>query len=483
MQSLGDSNAFDAMNKIGTALVGMGHVDDGVQWLAASMALPGIRAEWSVYAKSAMTLREQFRFDEAMMFIEKGLMVYPDELRLRAFLSDCLSTIGKWDEALKHLNYALERDPTSAEILSNKAFCLQMLERYREAIECYNKLEPTPAIILNWGNLLMEQGKSGEALALLEKHDLHSPRLDFLWSNLWLGTGDWARGWKMYQVRHGHIIKNDFEVIRDQQSPINSIADIQGKHVLLCAEQGLGDIIMFARYAKLLRPHVAKLSIQASKPLRRLLSCMPLDASFEVVDHIPLGASILPMMDVPTVLETTVDTVPDVTPYFVVPQDLLLTRQLPVAKKPRVGLVWTGALGGDAQHRRTFNRRSMPFGLMQPLLNHSDKFEFVSLQMPDQRVNEQRLLQPLQNDFDLLDTAAVIQQLDLVIAIDSTVAHLAGALGVPIWLLNRFDGCWRWFWDGRDTSSWYPTMTIYRQKMAHTWPEVIRRVGADLEKL
>jgi hypothetical protein len=126
---------------------------------------------------------------------------------------------------------------------------------------------------------------------------------------------------------------------------------------------------------------------------------------------------------------------------------------------------------------------------MEPILALSDRVNFVSLQMPDHRVDDARLIQPLEADFDVLDTCAVIAQLDLIISVDSAVAHMAGAFGKPVWMLSRFAGCWRWRWpeteddwhDGH--TEWYETMRIYRQKTAGDWPEVICRVGLDLTAL
>lgn len=419
--------------------------------------------DWTTYAALASVPMNQGHHADAVTILEQGVAQYPDEISLRIMLGECLVIIGRWDDALTHLNFELDRDPTSYEGLINKALCLQMVERHDEAIEIYHSLKASPIVLTNWGNLLLEQGKHQEALALLDAHDVHSPRLDFLRANLYLGTGDWPRGWQFYQARASR-----------PNVPKISLADLRDQHVILLAEQGLGDTLMFVRYAKVLRPFVAKLSIYAPETLRRLLSCLELDA--DVVDSVSNGI-LLPLLDVPFLLGTTIEAIPDPVPYAISE-----AHRLPENGKPRIGLVFAGSSAGDVQQRRTFDRRSMPHEMMRPLLDQSEKYDFISLQMPEHYVYERWLL-ALRDGFDMLDTASVVQQLDLVITIDSAVAHLAGSLNVPVWLLSRFDGCWRWFWDERDDSPWYPSMRIYRQKTPHSWPEVIRRVCDDLKKV
>ncbi len=146
----------------------------------------------------------------------------------------------------------------------------------------------------------------------------------------------------------------------------------------------------------------------------------------------------------------------------------------------KIGLCWAGdSRQHDVRAHHIDKRRSIPFEMMEPLL--SLEANLVSLQMPSHWANDARIIhQPIQDDWDLLDTAALIAQLDLVISVDTSVAHLSAALGKPTWLLSRFDGCWRWFYDGRTTSPWYPSMRIWRQKEHHSWPEVLERVRAYL---
>jgi ADP-heptose:LPS heptosyltransferase len=121
--------------------------------------------------------------------------------------------------------------------------------------------------------------------------------------------------------------------------------------------------------------------------------------------------------------------------------------------------------------------------LLEPLLAQHERFDFISLQQPAQHIEDKRIAQPVRDGFDLMDTAGIIAQLDLVISCDSAIAHLAAALGKPTWLLSRYDGCWRWFYDDRTDSPWYPSLRLYRQPKAGDWASVIERVVGDLEGL
>ena len=119
---------------------------------------------------------------------------------------------------------------------------------------------------------------------------------------------------------------------------------------------------------------------------------------------------------------------------------------------------------------------------MEPILQFHERSDLISLQMPDHHVEDGRLIQPIEADWDVLDTCAVIEQLDLVICIDSSVAHMAGAFQKPVLMLSRLDQCWRWGWDRSETTDWYPAMRIFQQKTAGDWPEVIARVVGRLNE-
>jgi hypothetical protein len=325
--------------------------------------------------------------------------------------------------------------------------------------------------------------------ALVESKD---PYTTFNRSIFHLGFGMWPKGWEMYRARQlvspynvGKRAGTFFQRVQKgtniEQCWAESIDDIIGKDLFFFHEQGLGDTIQFVRYAKQLCPLVNSLTIAVPPVLGRLFRA--LEGDFKVVtgenpnlfSHCQVST---PMMDAPALLKTTVNTIPPPIPINIKVHHELLGGK----GRPRIGLVWKGAAPLQLREDSIDNRRSMTFEQIRPLLSQN-QFQFVSLQMPDQSVVDDRLWQPILSNFDLLDTAGIISQLDLIITIDSSICHLAATIGKPVWMLSRFDQCWRWFWDGRTTSPWYPSLTIFQQKSPGDWSEVIERVAHSLRNL
>jgi len=218
-----------------------------------------------------------------------------------------------------------------------------------------------------------------------------------------------------------------------------------------------------------------------------------MDGGFEVIcgrdmeaerSHVASADIVLPMLSSPSLFDQRTDNIPN-DPYFLPPPDALV-QERSIGERDgrlRVGLVWAGASRPD--HLMAYSidrRRSVPYSLLEPLLAMSDRIQFVSLQQSNHRVDDERILQPIGEDYDLLDSAAVIAQLDLVITIDSSMCHLSAALDKPTWMLSRFDQCWRWRWDERTHSDWYPSLKIYQQTSPGDWSGVIRRVLNDIKK-
>jgi hypothetical protein len=490
-EMLKDAKAFDAIHIIGLSLVGDGKVHEGIKWLSTSLAWPMAHSGWFVNA--AMAMKDSQNPEYALMFLERGLTLYPANTDLTYARGLCLILTGRWEEAIKSFDTVSQNDLTY-NVAAGKGLCLFMLGKPDEAIALWRDSKPTAEVISSWGLLLLSQAKPQEALALFESHhfDPEPPAVTYNKSFLYLGMQNWPLGWKLYRSR-ALMVDNGVPMFGAYKQPFaNSLDDIRDKHLLLFSEQGLGDSLMFARFAGLLRPVVGKLTLLVPKTLVRLMRCMHLSVApeprdFDVengslgIDAIQADADVvMPMLDAPAFLETTVETIPP-NPKFIIPREVSDSRRLPNTDKPRIGLAWIGGSSLSFETWLLAWRRSMPFETMRPLLDQSDKFTFISLMTPDRLVEEPRLLQPLQADFDMLDTAAIIVQLDLIITIDTVIAHLAGSLGKPVWLLLRHDSDWRWLWDGREDSPWYPNMRLYRQTSPDSWPDIIERVSNDLK--
>jgi hypothetical protein len=263
--------------------------------------------------------------------------------------------------------------------------------------------------------------------------------------------------------------------------------ELTGKTVLLHAEQGFGDTLQFCRYAALVAARGARVVLRVTRPLAGLLAT--LDGGTEVIsdgDSVPAFDLHCPLMSLPLAFGTTLETIPPPA-RLLPPADHVAEwrRRLAALAGPRVGLCWAGdPRRNDPTARATDRRRSITLAHYGPLGGIAGP-SFVSLQKGEAAA--QTAAPPgglLVHDWtdeldDFADTAALIEALDLVITVDTAVAHLAGTLGKPVWILSRCDGCWRWLTD-RDDSPWYPSARLFRQPAPGDWDAVISRVVAAL---
>ena len=246
--------------------------------------------------------------------------------------------------------------------------------------------------------------------------------------------------------------------------------DIAGKTILLHAEQGFGDTIQFARYAPLVKALGARVILAVQPALCRLLADAPgTDAVVSTGAAIPPHDVFCPLLSLPGVFGTTLETIPLLVP--------LVANTETLSPRPdrglQVGLVWAGSAG--FVHDRA---RSVGLDAMGRLVDVPGVV-LHSLQLPAGTMGDRPIIDRMADVADFADTASRIAGLNLVIAVDSAVAHLAATMGKEVWLLSRFLGCWRWLQD-RDDSPWYPSMRIYRQQSAGDWSSVIERVSGDL---
>jgi len=254
-----------------------------------------------------------------------------------------------------------------------------------------------------------------------------------------------------------------------------------GQRILLHAEQGLGDTLQFVRYAPGVAARGLQVTLEVQAPLVRLLQNLP--GVGEVVaagNPRPEFDLHCPLMSLPLAFATDLDSIPADVPYLFPTSNLLSCwgECLPPRGGVRVGLVWAGNRGhGDVRHHFIDRRRSIDPALLAPLAEVVG-VTWVNLQH-DATALPFPMTDPMAAICDFADTAALVAQLDLVIGVDTSVVHLAGGMGKPVWMLSRFDGCWRWM-HGRHDSPWYPTMRIYRQTAPDDWRPVVARLATDL---
>lgn len=266
--------------------------------------------------------------------------------------------------------------------------------------------------------------------------------------------------------------------------------DITGRTILLYAEQGLGDTLQFVRYVPMVAARGCHVLLEVQPALVRLLHTIP--GVTQIVargDTLPPFDVHCPLLSLPRAFSTRLETIPAAIPYLHADPAATAGWLAKLLNKGglRVGLVWSGSPhNDDAGAHKLDRRRSIPLAEFAPL-SDLPGVVLVSLQQHDPEHTGTRplvlpLIDPMADVVDFADTAALTVNLDLVIAVDTSVAHLAGGLGKPVWMLSRYDGCWRWL-HGRDDSPWYPNMRIYRQTRPRDWSAVIARIHHDLGAL
>jgi tetratricopeptide (TPR) repeat protein len=397
-----------------------------------------------------MRLREP---DEALASYDAAIRLRPDDARPHEYRSSALRDLNRLDDALSAAKDAVALAPKDASTLTGLAHTLRAMGRLDDAVGTYARV--------------------------VELHP-HMNAMRFNHAVCLLSKGDYEQGWVEYEDRWT-IESMQTRKPKLRQPVWLGNEDIAGRRILLWAEQGHGDALHFCRYASLVADLGATVVLGVASNLRALMSS--LRGVSDVVDHndvSPIFDRQCPLMSLPLVFRTTVDTVPAPVPYLTAPVGHLVQwrDRLGPGREARIGIVWTG----NPKHMNDRNR-SVSLDMLQPLaaLGHPLYCLQRVLRPADIPAFAQfgniRFFGPELTDFS--ETAALIMQMDLVIAVDTSVAHLAGALGKPVWLMLPFAPDWRWLMD-RDDTPWYPTMRLYRQPKLGDWASVIARIRDDL---
>lgn len=440
-------------------------------------------------------LQDMRQWQAAIASYDKAIAVNPDYVQAHFNRGIALQKLNQLEAAVASYDKAIALKPDYAQAYSNRGSALQDLQKMEAALVSYDSaiaLKPDFAEAwFNRGNALHEMNRLEEARADYDHAILLKPDYaDANWNKalLKLLTGEYEEGWRLYEWRWQSAQR---EFFRSFAQPLwLGDAPLHGKTILLHSEQGFGDMLQFCRYAGLVAAQGATVIIETLAPLVSLLAT--LDGVTQVVSSIEdSGLSYdyqCPLLSLPLAFKTTLETIPSTFPYL--ETDASKTdywkEKLQGMSGLRVGLVWSGGFRpNQPEHWELMNaRRNMPLSCFAAL--NIAGIDFVSLQKGEDAQQQLKQLQesawngPAIADFtgelhDFSDTAALIDNLDLVISVDTSVAHLAGALGKPVWLLNRFDTCWRWLID-REDSPWYPSMRIFRQSSPGDWEGAMCRV-------
>ncbi len=445
----------------------------------------------------------QGRLLEAEDYYRRALQLNPNDFAILNNLGNILWDQRRLEEASQHYTRALQLQPDSSATRMNLGVLLSDLGRYDEAIACIQeslRLRPDSHEALdNLGSTLARQGKWDAALDLYEQALRLKPDYPEAHRNrsfAWLAQGDFERGWPEYEWRLKCRKHRGMAVRRPRWNGDH----LAGKTILLHGEQGLGDSLQFIRFAALVKrfggPQVL---FYSPAPLARLIgSCPGVDGVVTDGYDVPDFDVHAPLMSLPAILGTTLATLPKTVPYLSADRGTI-EKWRPIVDKAlvrddgcqaprlRIGIAWQGN-----PLNRVDRWRSYPLAHLAPLAGVPG-VALMSLQRGDGTDQLQELAgrfsvadlngdrQSVDDDRDFLDTAAVMSQLDLVVTPETAVAHLAGSLGVPVWVALSHISDWRWELE-RDRSPWYPTMRLFRQSTARNWDEVFRQMANALNQ-
>ena len=480
-----NSSIFEALHMLGILRSQQGRWDEAAGLLTDAVSQNPASAQ--AHSDLGNALNETGQHDEAIASYSTAIALRPDFAEAHNNLGIALNTVERHEQAIASCRRALAIDAELAEAHYNIGNALYALDRHEEAIASFRRaLEIKPddvEVHNNLGLALNDLNRQGEAIALFDRALALKPDFaDAHWNRglALLTLGDFKNGWEEYEWRWRTKVTAPMQ---DFPRPLwLGETDPRGKTVLLHADQGFGDTIQFARYAPMLAAKGARVVLQVFAPVKELLS------GLEGVERVVARGEPLqdfdchcPLSSLPRAFGTRLENIPAGIPYLRASADRIAKWQtlLNPAAGVRVGLTWSGNRG-SRRHRL----RSISLARLLPLLS-APGVRFVSLQkdMPDEDARTLAGLPQVTHIGDRLadfaDTAAAVSLLDLVISIDTSVAHLAGAMGKPVWLMLLLTQDWRWLLE-REDSPWYPSARLFRQTSVGDWDSVIERVRTEL---
>jgi tetratricopeptide (TPR) repeat protein len=479
----------EAHHNRGIALALLNKLDDAAASYARALALAPDYHE--AHNGLGAVLLAQDKPAEALACFERALAITPDQVDALNNRGSALRILKRFDEALASYDQALAIVPDHAQAHYNRGNVLQGLKRHVDALASFERalaLKPDYAEALNnRGNALRILARHAQALASFDKAvGLVPDYAETHWNRscLQLLLADFDAGWKEYEWRWK---TQEFAPWRrDFAQPLwLGEEPLAGKTILLHAEQGLGDAIQFVRYLPLVAARAGRVVLEVQPPLKALLAGFA-GASTVIGrgETLPAFDCHCPLASLPLAFKTRLDTIPATVPYLSTSEDRLIqwNRRLPQSRLRRIGIAWAGnpAFKGDQS-------RSIGLPRFSPLLAAAG-VELFSLQR-DLREGDRdilrdhpRVVQLGEAIADFSDTAAIMASLDLLIASDTSVVHLAGAMGKPAWVLLQYDADWRWL-IGRSDSPWYPSARLFRQPAIDDWESVVARVMEELSAM
>jgi tetratricopeptide (TPR) repeat protein len=474
----------DAQNNLGHLLEALNRPEEALRHYANAIEIKPDYPEALLNLGNA--LQALGRHEEAIARYASALRVKPDFPEALLNTGNALQTLERNVEAVAQYEKALALRPTFAEAHYHLAGALEKLGRREDAVLRYERaiaIKPDyPQPHNNLGNVLRALNRYEEAIAHFEQACAIEPNFaQAQWNEAAarLTLGDFKTGWQKYEWRRL------LGVVRPRvPKPLwLGGGDLQGQTILLYAEQGLGDTVQFARYASLVARQGARVVLEVQPELASLLTSLPgVSAVCARGEMLPPVDCQTPLMSLPYALRTTLETVPAEVPYLFPSREKLAQWRpaIEAGDGPAVGIKWRA-------NETTGSSKSIPLELLRPLLRIPG-LRCVALER-DVLESDTRILRELPDVFvpgdrlrDFSDTAAIASMLDLVISVDTSVAHLTGALGLPLWLPLQFAADFRWLCDRAD-SPWYPSARLFRQSTIGDWASVVAQLIEELQRL
>jgi len=490
----------DLHYQLATALNDQGNLEEAIAVYRQVLAIRPDFAE--VLSNLGNALRQKGEYQAAMDALRQALALKPALAEAHNNLGSLFLEDGQIDQAITAYRQAALLRPDIAEAHSNLGNALQEKGQLDEAMAAFHRAltvnSDLPEAHNNIGNVLWERGDLNDATvayrrALAARPNYAKARMNL--GMMMLTQGDFTDGWPLYEAR---LELAPTWARRKFPQPCWDGGDLAGRTILLHAEQGFGDTIQFIRYAPMVQRRGGRVILGCPPELRRLLAGQcGIEEPVTDPQSLPPFDVHCPLPSLPGVFGTTLDTIPADVPYLFADKALVEKWRAQFGNETRikVGLAWAG----NPKHKNDRNR-SISLAALVPLAQ-TPGIAFYSLQKGvDWRQNQLWPGEPSKRErqgeapaepppwltdwteelSDFADTAALIANLDLVIAVDTAVAHLAGALGKPVWLLLSYAVDWRWM-SSRSDSPWYPTLRLFRQTRWRDWDDVIQRVANDVK--
>lgn len=483
--------------------------------------------------KKAITLHESGKIEEALEIYVKFNKQFPNQVDILSLLGTAQYQLGDYKQGMQTLHEALKINPFNPNVYNNLGNALRELNLFEDALQCYDIAITQKADYAhahnNRGLTLKDLGRFDEALkSYLKAIDLNKnyaephnntgniyadqKRVDLAleqynkaieidpkypnahWNKalLLLMMGQYEEGWRLYEWRW------EAQGTKYKRNLSGKVwlgdANIAGKTIFIYAEQGLGDTIQFVRYIKLLKAHGASIVLEVQQQLVSILKNYEGVKVIGTGDLIPNYDYYCPLLSLPLAIKTSFDSIPNNIPYIQADPNKIQNWETKLGSKTkkRIGLVWSGGFRPDQPEVWAINkRRNISLASFEPLRDIDA--DFFSLQKGKEAQEElaklisdgwsgPKIIDYTNDLHDFSDTAALIENLDLVISVDTSTAHMAGALGKEVWILSRYDNCWRWLIDRKD-SPWYPTATIFKQPEPGEWKDVVQELKSQLKKI